>query len=250
LLVLLYVEWGLGFLCQFFIARLMRSVGAHRQFPAFYCWMIFEFAKSPVLIMLFHLGTRETYFLAYWSAQVVGYLFEFAVCYNIFADACSNSRLRGALLGAMVWSALIVGYAESNSSFVPRDGMLQTAVRLARGSSIVLVLWFFCVVVGLKVCRAKMKVRGRGLLAGLGIFAGGELAYSALFGLLGWKAGWCLQISRVAYFSAVYVWIDHLLRPDQPLPISREAALRLLRRMRDILAEGDANNKHLEFMDL
>jgi hypothetical protein len=205
------------------LALLMWKRGLHREFPAFFCYAVFEAAGGGIIyaIDLTPQLPGTVYWRSYFSFSVVEVFIKFLVIGEVFTHLLrhypSLARLAKVLISGLgvvlVFTATILA-AYANPTAYP----LISATRiLGRSVSVVqcgLILFLF-------LFAAHFHLRWRspvfGITLGFGIVASVYLAYWAL--LAGWLFGqksYLLDFLNMAtYHICVLIWCYYLLVPQK-----------------------------------
>jgi hypothetical protein len=205
------------------LAVLMWRRGLHREFPAFFCYAIFEAARGVIIyaIDLSPSASATTYWWSYLSFLVVEAFVKFVVIGEVFTHLLRNypplGRLAKRLISGvgvvLVFAATIIaGYAN------PASFRLISATRvLGRSVSVVqcgliLFLFAFAMYFHLNWDRAVF-----GITLGFGIVASVYLGHWALMAdlLLG-RWSYLLDFLNMAtYHVCVLLWFYYLLVPQK-----------------------------------
>jgi hypothetical protein len=206
------------------LALLMWKRGLHKEFPAFFCYAIFEAAGGGTIYAIDvnpAAFTDRIYWWSYFCFLIIEVFVKFAVIGEIFSHLLRHylplGRLAKILTSgvgiALVFAAtMIAAYAN------PTAFWLISATRiLARSVSVVqcgLILFLF-------VFAAHFRLSWRrpvfGITLGFGIAASVHLAYWGLMAdwLFGQKSYFLDFLVMAAYQVCVLIWFYYLLVPQK-----------------------------------
>ena len=214
------------------LALFMWRRGLHREFPAFFCYVIFEGAGGGIIYAIDvtpAVFSAEVYWRSYFFFSIVEVFIKFLVIGEVFTHLLrhypSLARLAKVLISGLgvvlVFTATILAAYASPAAF-----WLISATRiLGRSVSVVqcgLILFLF-------LFAAHFHLRWRspvfGITLGFGIVASVYLAYWAL--MTGWLFGqksYLLDFLNMAtYHICVLIWCYYLLVPQKSAAVSAVA---------------------------
>jgi hypothetical protein len=206
-----------------FLAILMWRRGLHREFPAFFCYAIFEALGGGILYVtdVTPSVSAKAYWWAYLSFLIVEGLIKFAavgeVSTHLLRQYPSLGRMAKVLISGvgivLIFTATIIAAYASPTIF----WLISTTRILARSVSVVqcgLILFLF-------VFAAHFHLSWRhsvfGITLGFGIAASAHLAYWALMAdwLLGQKSILLDFGIMAAFQTCVLIWCYYLLVPQK-----------------------------------
>jgi hypothetical protein len=210
------------------LALLMWKRGLHREFPAFFCYALFEAAGGGIIyaVDLSPQLSGPIYWRSYFFFSIVEVFIKFLVIGEVFTHLLrhypSLASLAKVLISGLgvvlVFTATILAAYANHANF-----WLISATRiLGRSVSVVqcgLILFLF-------LFAAHFHLRWRspvfGITLGFGIVASVYLAYWAL--LAGWMFGqksYLLDFLNMAtYHICVLIWFYYLLVPQKSTAVS------------------------------
>jgi hypothetical protein len=195
----------------------------HRQFPAFFAYILAQiaiFAGTFPLWLSVYVNQQDDYytwfFWSYWLGAAISAILGFKVIHEIFLDVFRPyPTLRD--LGTVVfkWAGVVmlmvsVVVAFSNSEYSPLVHAVTTLQRTVRFVQFGLILFLLLFSRFLGVSRRQQSF---GLALGFGLFAGVELMILAL------AAGGFLHheavnlVNTATYNLAIVIWFGYLLAP-------------------------------------
>ena len=210
------------------LALLMWKRGLHREFPAFFCYALFEAAGGGIVyaVALSPHVSGPVYWRSYFFFLIVEVFIKFLVIGEVFTHLLRHyqrlARLAKVLISGfgvvLVFTATILAAYANPTAF-----WLISATRiLGRSVSVVqcgLILFLF-------LFAAHFHLRWRspvfGITLGFGIVASVYLAYWAL--MAGWLFGqktYLLDFLNMAtYHICVLIWFYYLLVPQKSAAVS------------------------------
>ena len=168
--------WGVQPILQSVVAAIFWRRKLHRQFPAFFLFLLVQVANFAVTFPLWLMGSRTSYFWLFWLGEAVNAVLGFKVIHEIFLDVFRpyhTLKDLGTLLfkwAGVVLLLLSVVVAFSNSS--DRDPQVHALTTLQRSVGVVqlgLILFLLLFSRFLGVSRKQVSF---GIALGFGLFAG------------------------------------------------------------------------------
>jgi hypothetical protein len=94
---------------EFALVARMWNLRIQRQYPLFFCFLLFDIVRAAVMFPLWRMGRAayELYFYTYWTAEAVSVLLGFAVLWQIYQEALRNYERLQHLAGAVFRGTLI-----------------------------------------------------------------------------------------------------------------------------------------------
>src|ERR1039458_5200610 len=219
--------WVAPYIFLLVLALLMWKRGLHRQFPAFFCYAIFEATGGAVIYAIDVSPVSATiYWWSYLSFLVVEVFIKFVVIGEVFNHLLRSypplGRLAKVLISGvgifLVFTATIIAAYANPTPFwlISATRILGRSVSVVQCGLILFVLIF----------AAHFHLRwGRtvfGITIGFGIVASLDLAYWAL--MAGWLFGqktYILDFLNMAtYHVCVLIWFYYLLVPQKSVTTS------------------------------
>jgi hypothetical protein len=207
--------WGVQPILQSVVAAIFWRRKLHRQFPAFFWFLLAQIANFAVVFPLWLAGNYRLYFGFFWLGEAVNAVLGFKVIHEIFLDVFRpyhTLKDLGTLLfkwAGVVLLLLSVVVAFSNS--FDRDPLWHVLTTLQRSVRIVqlgLILFLLLFSRFLGVSRKQVSF---GISLGFGFVAGVELMLIALH-LGGFVTLENLNlINLTAYILAIFVWLGYSL---------------------------------------
>jgi hypothetical protein len=204
----------------------------HKQFPAFFSYLIAQVVNFAVIFPLWVRGNDNYYFGLFWLGQAVNAVLSFKVIHEIFLDVFRpyhTLKDLGTLL--FKWAGvvmLMVSVVVAFSNSLDSDLLWQVLTTLQRSVRIVqvgLILFLLLFSRFLGVSRQQISF---GISLGFGFFAGVELMLYALHSGGFFTLMKVNLINMTAYNLAVFVWLGYSLSRQT----SRVAAVNLLQTQR------------------
>ena len=205
------------------LALVMWKRGLHKEFPAFFCYAIFEAAGGGIIYVIdvSPSVSGPTYWWSYFFFLIVEVFIKFIVIGEVFTNLLrrysSLGRMAKALISgvgiALVFTATIIAAYANPTTFwlISATRILGRSVSVVQ-CGLILFLFVFAAHFHLRWERAVF-----GIILGFGIVAGVYLAYWAL--MAGWFFGqrtYLLDFLNMAtYHVCVLVWFYYLLVPQK-----------------------------------
>ena len=187
----------------------------HKQFPAFFSFLLAQVANFAVIFPLWLAGNLKMYFVLFWLCEAVNAVLGFKVIHEIFLDVFRpyhTLKDLGTLLFkwagvVMLMVSVVVAFSNSfdQSPLVHAVTTLQRSVRIVQLGLILFMLLFSSF---LGVSRKQVSF---GVSLGFGLFAGVELMMYALNSGGFVEQGSLNLINMVTYLLAILVWLGYSL---------------------------------------
>jgi hypothetical protein len=210
------------------LALLMWKRGLHREFPAFFCYALFEAAGGGIIyaVAITPQLPGPVYWRTYFFFSIVEVFIKFLVIGEVFTHLLrhypSLARLAKVLISGLgvvlVFTATILAAYANPAAFwlISATRILERSVSVVQ-CGLILFLFLFA---------AHFHLRWRspvfGITLGFGIVASVHLAYWAL--LAGWLFGqksYLLDFLNMAtYHICVLIWFYYLLVPQKSAAVS------------------------------
>jgi hypothetical protein len=205
--------WGVQPILQSVVAAIFWRRKLHRQFPAFFWFLLVQVANFAIIFPLWLTGSRSWYFWLFWLGEAVNAVLGFKVIHEIFLDVFRpyhTLKDLGTLLfkwAGVVLLLLSLVVAFSNSS--DHDPLVHALTTLQRSVGVVqlgLILFLLLFSRFLGVSRKQVSF---GISLGFGLFAGVELLMLAL-NSGGFVAQDSLNVIYMAAWNlAIVVWFGY-----------------------------------------
>jgi hypothetical protein len=205
--------WGVQPILQSVVAAIFWRRKLHRQFPAFFLFLLAQVANFSVLFPLWLTGHRNLYFGPFWLGEAVNAVLGFKVIHEIFLDVFRpyhTLKDLGTLLFkwagvVMLLVAVVVAFSNSfnQNPVVHALTTLQFSIRVVQLGLILFLLLFS------RFLGVSRKQASFGISLGFGFFAGVELMLMALSsgGFVN-HANFNL-VNMLAYNLAIFVWLAY-----------------------------------------
>ncbi len=205
--------WGVQPILQSVVAAIFWRRKLHRQFPAFFLFLLVQVANFSVLFPLWLTGHRNLYFGPFWLGEAVNAVLGFKVIHEIFLDVFRpyhTLKDLGTLLFkwagvVMLLVAVVVAFSNSfnQNPVVHALTTLQFSIRVVQLGLILFLLLFS------RFLGVSRKQVGFGISLGFGLFAGVELMLMALS-----SGGFVTHdnfnlVNMLAYNLAIFVWLAY-----------------------------------------
>jgi hypothetical protein len=209
---------------QSVVAVVMWRRKLHKQFPAFFLFLVVQDVNFAILFPLWLTGNVAFYFWLFWLGEAVNAVLGFKVIHEVFIDVFRpyhTLKDLGTLLfkwAGVVMLLISVVVAFSNSS--DRSPLIHAITTLQRSVRIVqfgLILFLLLFSRFLGVSRKQISF---GISLGFGLFAGTELMLMALNSGGFVKQGLLNEINMVTYLMATLIWTGYSLWPVAARPAS------------------------------
>jgi len=207
--------WGVQPILQSVVAAIFWRRKLHRQFPAFFWFLLAQVTNFAVIFPLWLTGNGNLYFWFFWLGEAVNAVLGFKVIHEIFLDVFRpyhTLKDLGTLLfkwAGVVLLLLSVVVAFSNS--LDRDPLVHALTTLLRSVGVVqlgLILFLLLFSRFLGVSRRQVSF---GIALGFGLFAGVELLMLAL-NSGGFVAQDSLNLIDMATWNmAILIWFGYSL---------------------------------------
>ncbi len=206
--------WCAQPILQSVVAVILWRRKLHRQFPAFFLFLLAQIANFAVIFPFWLLGPYGLFFWLFWLGEAVNAVLGFKVIHEIFLDVFRPYHTLKDL-GTLVfkWAGVVmllvaVVVAFSNSLENPLVHALTTLHRSVRIVQLGLILFLFLFSRFLGVSRKQISF---GISLGFGLFAGVELAMYALHSGGFVKQGIVNRINMATYSLAILIWLGYAL---------------------------------------
>ncbi|MGB9202451.1 MAG: hypothetical protein WCB94_00615 [Terriglobales bacterium] len=207
--------WGVQPILQSVVAAIFWRRKLHRQFPAFFLFLLVQVANFAVIFPLWLTGNGSLYFWFFWLGEAANAVLGFKVIHEIFLDVFRpyhTLKDLGTLLfkwAGVVLLLLSVVVAFSNS--LDHDPLVHALTTLLRSVGVVqlgLILFLLLFSRFLGVSRKQVSF---GIALGFGLFAGVELLMLALN-----SGGFIAQdnlnlIDMATWNMAILIWFGYSL---------------------------------------
>jgi hypothetical protein len=207
--------WGAQPILQSVVAAIFWRRKLHRQFPAFFWFLLAQVTNFAITFPLWLNGNGNLYFWFFWLGEAVNAVLGFKVIHEIFLDVFRpyhTLKDLGTLLfkwAGVVLLLLSVVVAFSNS--LERDPLVDALTTLQRSVGVVqlgLILFLLLFSRFLGVSRKQVSF---GISLGFGLFAGVELLMLAL-NSGGFIAQGSLNLIDMATWNmAILIWFGYSL---------------------------------------
>jgi hypothetical protein len=193
------------------LAGIMYWRKLHRQFPVFFCYVLFQVLQFFILFPIFRSDHLTEYFFAYWLSALVCWIFGFKIIQEVFSDVGRPFHaLKDMGTVMMKWTGLVLlllAIVLCASAAGPLDTpLLNTMIALERSvrlTQCALILLLLLVSRHLGVSWRRHSI---GIALGFAWFAGAELIAFVLYP--GSQVGLDL-LNIAAYSLALIVWISY-----------------------------------------
>jgi hypothetical protein len=217
-----YILWLAAPVMQLGILLSMDRKKLRVDFPNFFNYTVFQIVSVVVLFMVYHYGSKNSYFYAYWTSTALGIGLGFAVIYEIFTYSLRPyAGLRD--LGSMLfrWAAMLLVLISGISAAASASGSemhrltvaissIERSGRLMQCGLLVFVL-LSCSYLGL-----SLRNFAAGIALGFGIFAASDLIIASVWAELGKHAGQVLSlVGSGIYNISVAGWLAYSLIPQK-----------------------------------
>ena len=209
--VVLYL-WCAQPILQSAVALVLWRRKLHKQFPAFFVYLLAQVVNFAVIFPL-RSGDYRFYFASFWLGEAVNAVLGFKVIHEIFLDVFRpyhTLKDLGTLLFkwagvVMLLVSVVVAFSNSHdrSPMVHAVSTLQRSVLIVQLGLILFMLLFS------RFLGMSRKQISFGISLGFGLFAGVELLLMALFsgGLI--KQALLNPINMLTYNLAIGVWLGY-----------------------------------------
>src|ERR1035441_9961926 len=176
--------WGVQPILQSVVAAIFWRRKLHRQFPAFFWFLLAQVANFAVTFPLWLMGSRTLYFWFFWLGAAVNAVLGFKVIHEIFLDVFRpyhTLKDLGTLL--FKWAGvvlLLLSLVVAFSNSLDRDPLVHALATLQRSVGVVqlgLILFLLLFSRFLGVSRKQVSF---GIALGFGLFAGVDLLMYAM----------------------------------------------------------------------
>src|SRR5208282_4073179 len=185
----------------------------HKQFPAFFLFLLAENVNFAVLFPLWLTGKATPYFWLFWLGEAVNAVLGFKVIHEIFVDVFRPYHTLKDL-GTLVfkWAGvvmLLVSVVVAFSNSLDRHLLWHILTTLQRSVRIVQVGLILFLILFARFLGVSRKQISFGISLGFGLFAGVELMLMVL------KSGGLVQeaifdtVNMLAYNVAILVWLGY-----------------------------------------
>lgn len=211
--IVVFCLWGAQPILQSVVAVIFWRRKLHKQFPAFFLFLLVQVVNFSVLFPLWLSGHRNLYFGPFWLGEAVNAVLGFKVIHEIFLDVFRpyhTLKDLGTLLFkwagvVMLLVAVVVAFSNSfnQNPVVHALTTLQFSIRVVQLGLILFLLLFS------RFLGVSRKQVGFGISLGFGLFAGVELMLMALS-----SGGFVTHdnfnlVNMLTYNLAIFVWLAY-----------------------------------------
>jgi hypothetical protein len=219
------VLWVIQPIIQSAIAAVLYRRKLHKEFPAFFTYVVAQIPLFCVQLPVYYYAERVTYFDVFWTATAINLVLAFRIIHEIFLDVFKPYHALKDLGNALFkWAAIImvlVSVALIAVSPTWEDPLstsilvVQRCVRVVQCGLVVFLL-AFCRNLGVNWRRFSF-----GIALGFGLISGSELLSTALY------SGRRIQVPMMqitimtAYNVGMLIWLLYSLvnRPSEMVPV-------------------------------
>src|SRR5947209_7497481 len=197
---------------------------AHRHYPAFFTYCIFEVIRCVVLLLMYLVFKVSVhgYEIAVASTLAISTGLKFAVLYQIGESLLTSRARRAATLRPLLrWAVAVLLLAAVAASAT----QIRSGVQNVQNVFLSLELLWSVIICGMVLALFAVGPRefwesyGTGIAVGFGIFAAVNLATSAFRADTGAGGNNTVNVIQMgAYHVCVAVWLIYLLRPNRRSP--------------------------------
>lgn len=207
--------WCAQSLLQSIVATILWRRKLHKQFPAFFLFLVAEVISFAVLFPLWITSNQRFYFWPFCLSEAIGAVLGFKVIHEIFVDVFRPYHTLKDL-GTLVfqWAGVVMllvaaAFAFSGSLheniFVHVLANLQRAIRVAQVGLILFLLLFS------RFLGVSRKQASFGISLGFGLYAGVELMLLALYSGGFVAADHFNLINLLTYNFVIIIWLGYSL---------------------------------------
>jgi hypothetical protein len=224
------VLWAAGFVghAALFLVLLIRR--RWHQFPILTCLIAYQVIDTITLFLVFRYGSNHSYIVTYWSADVIDFLFQLGLIFEIarvvlrptgtwIRDARSSFILAGSI-GAAVALALCLMVKPVMPSALSIWAIRATLFTALLDCELFLAMLYSSNRLGLEWRNHVMA-----LAQGLTLWAFGGVASDIAHILLGWSREFLVldHLLMCLYLAVLLYWIFTFWRPEpERAPLSSE----------------------------
>ena len=190
------------------LAGIMYRRNLHRQFPVFFCYILFQVVQFFILSPIFRSDRVPEYFFAYWLSALVCWILGFKILHEAFSDVFRPFHAPkdiGTVMmrwtGVLLALSAIVFYASAAGPVTSLLNIMIALQRCVRFTQCALILFLLTVSRYLGVSWRRQSI---GIALGFGWFAGVEPLASTQFGRPIFNL-----LNIAAYTLALIVWIGY-----------------------------------------
>ncbi len=244
------VLWAAGFLGHVALLTVLFYRRRSHGFPVFTAMIGFQALNTAFLFLIAKYGSHHSYYLAYWSAALVDYIFQIALIFEIarivlrptgtwVSDARRSFLLWGGL-GLLLAAIVAFGLGAPSAK-----GLDLWEERITLFTSLLTCELFAAMILSANRLGLQWRSHVVALGQGLTIWALFTLGSNVLHVLAGWQRDFALYdgIREFAYLGALLFWIVSFWLPEtERAPLSTEMEAYLLALHRRV--QYDLENVH------
>ncbi len=208
---LLMTLWVTQTLTQACIATVLYRRKLHKEFPAFFAYVVAQILVFCVQVPIYLCGAQAVYFDAYWIAAALDIVLAFKIIHEIFLDIfkpyhalkdLGTALFKWAALIMILLSAVLISF---NSSWQdPLVTSILTVQRCVRVVQCGLVIFLLAFSSHLGVSWRRLSF---GVALGFGVISGSELLTNALFAGQRMHVQFWQISTMVTYHLGMLVWL-------------------------------------------
>lgn len=223
-----YVSWLAGPAGQITLIILMLRSGAHRTFPRFFSYVLFQLIKTCFLFITYrYFGGyfSENYFDAYWTGNAVSVLLAVAVMdevlQHLFVEYGGIQTLASTIFRWSCGLLVLVSIAGAISSYEGSGDRIAAAILgFERSLRLMQCGLFLLILLLCRTLRHCWKQPVFGIALGFGMFASIELILITIATIYGNSRAEMLSLTKsLAYNGVTLLWIAYLRRQNEVIPI-------------------------------
>ncbi len=249
-LTLTNVLWAAGFLGHATLLAVLFFKGRSHRFPVYSALIAFHIFVTILLFLVTRYGNRHVYYMAYWSAALLDYIFQIALIFEIARIILrpTGTWISDARRSFLLWSglALLIAALAGFGLHSPNAmGLALWEERITVFTSLLTCELFAAIILTANRLGLQWRSHVIALGQGLTLWALLNLGSDVLHVLAGWQRDFALYdgIREFAYLGALLFWIVSFWLPEtERAPLSTEMEAYLLALHRRV--QYDLENVH------
>lgn len=207
--------WVIQAVTQAGIAVVLYRRKLHKEFPAFFVYIILQLITFCVQFPVYKYGDPKAYFDVYWVATALDLIVSFKIIHEIFLDVfkpyhalkdLGTALFKWAALIMILLSAVLISFSSTLQD--PIIGSILTVQRCVRVVQCGLVVFLLAFSGNLGVSWRRLSF---GIAVGFGVVAGGELLASAMLSGQRLHAQLWQISTMLSYQLGMSVWLLYSL---------------------------------------
>lgn len=217
------------------------KLSVYRRFPIFFGFVCFGLLRELLLFYVAFRMSSASYFYAYWVENLIQYLFQFGVLYEVMQELFRPLEilprhalklfLGGCFFFVAIIAALSIAFpAEHLGPVITMIVYLERSSEFLRGATLLLLLPF------VSMLGLRWRHHALGIVLGFGFFATVNLVCSAVGATFFQNIGaagitFTRYIPKIAEVASFLIWIEYFRNPE---PARTEVSPEVLKTLKGV----------------